>query len=162
MGTPLPCPRVPPLQPCRAPSASRGLEPVLTASPCLCRSWDLNKICYKSGVPIIENGMIERVSPGRAWHRAPRGSSVGLHRGKPPPRTKPQGGFQLQMLQTTPKPPAPRGFGEVAGGTRRPRRPLTPLSLPQMIEKLFPCVILTPLDCFWEGAKLQGGSAYLP
>uniref|UniRef100_A0A663MAD2 Patched 2 n=1 Tax=Athene cunicularia TaxID=194338 RepID=A0A663MAD2_ATHCN len=36
------------------------------------------------------------------------------------------------------------------------------LLLPQMIEKLFPCVILTPLDCFWEGAKLQGGSAYLP
>lgn len=27
-----------------------------------CRSWDLNKICYKSGVPIIENVMIERVS----------------------------------------------------------------------------------------------------
>lgn len=26
------------------------------------RSWDLNKICYKSGVPIIENVMIERVS----------------------------------------------------------------------------------------------------
>uniref|UniRef100_A0A8C4L1B0 Patched 2 n=1 Tax=Equus asinus asinus TaxID=83772 RepID=A0A8C4L1B0_EQUAS len=52
------------------------------------KSWDLNKICYKSGVPLIENGMIER--------------------------------------------------------------------------KLFPCVILTPLDCFWEGAKLQGGSAYLP
>uniref|UniRef100_A0A8C0ILQ9 Patched 2 n=1 Tax=Chelonoidis abingdonii TaxID=106734 RepID=A0A8C0ILQ9_CHEAB len=51
------------------------------------KSWDLNKICYKSGVPIIENGMIER---------------------------------------------------------------------------LFPCVILTPLDCFWDGAKLQGGSAYLP
>ncbi|MEE6495256.1 hypothetical protein FKM82_001993 [Ascaphus truei] len=55
------------------------------------KSWDLNKICYKSGVPIIENGMIER-----------------------------------------------------------------------MIEKLFPCVIVTPLDCFWEGAQLQGGSAYLP
>ncbi|XP_012371918.1 protein patched homolog 2 isoform X3 [Octodon degus] len=55
------------------------------------KSWDLNKICYKSGVPLIENGMIQR-----------------------------------------------------------------------MIEKLFPCVILTPLDCFWEGAKLQGGSAYLP
>uniref|UniRef100_A0A8C8RZ40 SSD domain-containing protein n=1 Tax=Pelusios castaneus TaxID=367368 RepID=A0A8C8RZ40_9SAUR len=55
------------------------------------KSWDLNKICYKSGIPIIENGMIER-----------------------------------------------------------------------MVEKLFPCVILTPLDCFWDGAKLQGGSAYLP
>ncbi|XP_059583721.1 protein patched homolog 2 isoform X2 [Alligator mississippiensis] len=55
------------------------------------KSWDLNKLCYKSGVPVIENGMIER-----------------------------------------------------------------------MIEKLFPCMILTPLDCFWEGAKLQGGSAYLP
>lgn len=26
------------------------------------RSWDLNKICYKSGIPLIENGMIERVS----------------------------------------------------------------------------------------------------
>nr|XP_039330361.1 protein patched homolog 2 isoform X6 [Saimiri boliviensis boliviensis] len=25
------------------------------------KSWDLNKICYKSGVPLIENGMIERV-----------------------------------------------------------------------------------------------------
>ncbi|XP_044801021.2 protein patched homolog 2 isoform X4 [Bubalus bubalis] len=64
------------------------LQAALTASKV---SWDLNKICYKSGVPLIENGMIER-----------------------------------------------------------------------MIEKLFPCVILTPLDCFWEGAKLQGGSAYLP
>uniref|UniRef100_A0A8C3LS47 Patched 2 n=1 Tax=Chrysolophus pictus TaxID=9089 RepID=A0A8C3LS47_CHRPC len=33
------------------------------------KSWDLNKICYKSGVPIIENGMIERVSPecGTEW-----------------------------------------------------------------------------------------------
>ncbi|XP_064415511.1 protein patched homolog 1 [Latimeria chalumnae] len=71
------------------------LEAALTASKVQVslygKSWDLNKICYKSGVPIIENGMIER-----------------------------------------------------------------------MIEKLFPCVILTPLDCFWEGAKLQGGSAYLP
>ncbi|KAI1883236.1 hypothetical protein AGOR_G00243140 [Albula goreensis] len=55
------------------------------------KSWDLNKICYKSGVPIIENVMIER-----------------------------------------------------------------------MIDKLFPCMIVTPLDCFWEGSKLQGGSAYLP
>ncbi|XP_066536914.1 protein patched homolog 1 [Hoplias malabaricus] len=55
------------------------------------KSWDLNKICFKSGVPIIENVMIER-----------------------------------------------------------------------MIDKLFPCMIVTPLDCFWEGSKLQGGSAYLP
>ncbi|XP_076151353.1 protein patched homolog 1 [Alosa pseudoharengus] len=55
------------------------------------KSWDLNKICFKSGVPIIENVMIER-----------------------------------------------------------------------MIDKLFPCMIITPLDCFWEGSKLQGGSAYLP
>ncbi|KAM4605747.1 protein patched homolog 1 [Polymixia lowei] len=55
------------------------------------KSWDLNKICYKSGVPIIEHVMIER-----------------------------------------------------------------------MIDKLFPCMIITPLDCFWEGSKLQGGSAYLP
>ncbi|XP_029473971.1 protein patched homolog 2 [Rhinatrema bivittatum] len=55
------------------------------------KSWDLNKLCFKSGVPVIENGMIER-----------------------------------------------------------------------MIEKLFPCVILSPLDCFWEGAQLQGGSGYLP
>ncbi|XP_078527897.1 protein patched homolog 2 isoform X1 [Lissotriton helveticus] len=55
------------------------------------KSWDLNKLCYKSGVPIIENAMVER-----------------------------------------------------------------------MIEKLFPCLIVTPLDCFWEGSLLQGGSAYLP
>lgn len=40
--------------------------------------------------------------------------------------------------------------------------PLVSPPPPQMIEKLFPCVILTPLDCFWDGAKLQGGSAYLP
>uniref|UniRef100_A0A674PAP5 Patched 2 n=1 Tax=Takifugu rubripes TaxID=31033 RepID=A0A674PAP5_TAKRU len=51
------------------------------------KTWDLNKICYKSGVPIIENVMIER---------------------------------------------------------------------------LFPCMIITPLDCFWDGSKLQRGSVYLP
>ncbi|XP_060694432.1 protein patched homolog 1 isoform X3 [Hemiscyllium ocellatum] len=32
----------------------------------------------------------------------------------------------------------------------------------QLIEKLYPCVIITPLDCFWEGAKLQQGTVYLP
>lgn len=44
----------------------------LSSSFCLSRSWDLNKICYKSGVPIIENGMIERVSGGRGV--APQGA----------------------------------------------------------------------------------------
>ncbi|KAL6114032.1 ptch1 [Pungitius sinensis] len=37
----------------------------------------------------------------------------------------------------------------------------TPL-MDQMIEKLHPCLIITPLDCFWEGAKLQSGMVYLP
>ncbi|XP_053323455.1 protein patched homolog 1 isoform X2 [Spea bombifrons] len=32
----------------------------------------------------------------------------------------------------------------------------------QIIESLYPCLIITPLDCFWEGAKLQSGMAYLP
>ncbi|XP_023658699.1 protein patched homolog 1 isoform X2 [Paramormyrops kingsleyae] len=32
----------------------------------------------------------------------------------------------------------------------------------QIIEKLYPCLIITPLDCFWEGAKLQSGTVYLP
>uniref|UniRef100_A0A8C7M3K4 SSD domain-containing protein n=1 Tax=Oncorhynchus mykiss TaxID=8022 RepID=A0A8C7M3K4_ONCMY len=32
----------------------------------------------------------------------------------------------------------------------------------QIIEKLHPCLIITPLDCFWEGAKLQSGLVYLP
>ncbi|MBN3297806.1 PTC1 protein, partial [Amia calva] len=32
----------------------------------------------------------------------------------------------------------------------------------QIIEHLYPCLIITPLDCFWEGAKLQSGVAYLP
>uniref|UniRef100_A0A8C4RZ33 Patched 1 n=1 Tax=Erpetoichthys calabaricus TaxID=27687 RepID=A0A8C4RZ33_ERPCA len=32
----------------------------------------------------------------------------------------------------------------------------------QIIENLYPCLIITPLDCFWEGAKLQSGTAYLP
>uniref|UniRef100_A0A8C5LRP3 Patched 1 n=1 Tax=Leptobrachium leishanense TaxID=445787 RepID=A0A8C5LRP3_9ANUR len=31
-----------------------------------------------------------------------------------------------------------------------------------IIESLYPCLIITPLDCFWEGAKLQSGVAYLP
>ncbi|KAG8455319.1 hypothetical protein GDO86_001497 [Hymenochirus boettgeri] len=31
----------------------------------------------------------------------------------------------------------------------------------QIIESLYPCLIITPLDCFWEGAKLQSGMAYL-
>lgn len=30
-----------------------------------CRTWDLNKICYKSGIPVMETAkMIERVSTG--------------------------------------------------------------------------------------------------
>ncbi|XP_035235448.1 protein patched homolog 1 isoform X2 [Anguilla anguilla] len=32
----------------------------------------------------------------------------------------------------------------------------------QIIEKLYPCLIITPLDCFWEGAKLHSGMFYLP
>uniref|UniRef100_A0A670YWR4 Patched 1 n=2 Tax=Pseudonaja textilis TaxID=8673 RepID=A0A670YWR4_PSETE len=32
----------------------------------------------------------------------------------------------------------------------------------KIIEHLYPCLIITPLDCFWEGAKLQSGTAYLP
>ncbi|XP_027023016.2 protein patched homolog 1 isoform X1 [Tachysurus fulvidraco] len=32
----------------------------------------------------------------------------------------------------------------------------------QMIENLHPCLVITPLDCFWEGAKLHSGIAYLP
>uniref|UniRef100_A0A8D3CF90 Patched 1 n=1 Tax=Scophthalmus maximus TaxID=52904 RepID=A0A8D3CF90_SCOMX len=32
----------------------------------------------------------------------------------------------------------------------------------QIIERLHPCLIITPLDCFWEGAKLQSGMVYLP
>uniref|UniRef100_A0A8C6TNU4 Patched 1 n=1 Tax=Neogobius melanostomus TaxID=47308 RepID=A0A8C6TNU4_9GOBI len=31
-----------------------------------------------------------------------------------------------------------------------------------IIERLHPCLIITPLDCFWEGAKLQSGTVYLP
>uniref|UniRef100_A0AAR2JFA1 SSD domain-containing protein n=1 Tax=Pygocentrus nattereri TaxID=42514 RepID=A0AAR2JFA1_PYGNA len=31
-----------------------------------------------------------------------------------------------------------------------------------IIENLHPCLIITPLDCFWEGAKLHSGIAYLP
>uniref|UniRef100_A0A3Q2PSU2 Patched 1 n=1 Tax=Fundulus heteroclitus TaxID=8078 RepID=A0A3Q2PSU2_FUNHE len=32
----------------------------------------------------------------------------------------------------------------------------------QIIEQLHPCLIITPLDCFWEGAKLHSGMVYLP
>ncbi|XP_051964448.1 protein patched homolog 1-like isoform X2 [Xyrauchen texanus] len=32
----------------------------------------------------------------------------------------------------------------------------------QIIEELHPCLIITPLDCFWEGAKLHSGTVYLP
>ncbi|CAM9779550.1 unnamed protein product [Lampetra fluviatilis] len=32
----------------------------------------------------------------------------------------------------------------------------------QLVERLFPCVVITPLDCFWDGAKLQEGFIYLP
>uniref|UniRef100_A0A803TLF2 Patched 1 n=1 Tax=Anolis carolinensis TaxID=28377 RepID=A0A803TLF2_ANOCA len=28
----------------------------------------------------------------------------------------------------------------------------------KIIEHLYPCLIITPLDCFWEGAKLQSGT----
>ncbi len=26
----------------------------------------------------------------------------------------------------------------------------------QIFENIFPCAIITPLDCFWEGSKLLG------
>ncbi|KAK5871051.1 hypothetical protein PBY51_003953 [Eleginops maclovinus] len=32
----------------------------------------------------------------------------------------------------------------------------------RIIEELHPCLIITPLDCFWEGAKLHSGTFYLP
>ncbi|XP_058024354.1 protein patched homolog 1 isoform X2 [Ahaetulla prasina] len=32
----------------------------------------------------------------------------------------------------------------------------------KILEQLYPCLIITPLDCFWEGAKLQSGTVYLP
>ncbi len=31
-----------------------------------------------------------------------------------------------------------------------------------MLENLFPCAIITPLDCFWEGAKLLGPEFPVP
>ena len=34
----------------------------------------------------------------------------------------------------------------------------------QILTKLLPCVIITPLDCFWEGSKLMGpeNGVYVP
>jgi patched 1 protein len=35
--------------------------------------------------------------------------------------------------------------------------PLTKIQmLDSIFENLFPCTIITPLDCFWEGSKLLG------
>lgn len=73
MGTPAVSCVSPPTTPRHVPC---GMMFALSSSFCLSRSWDLNKICYKSGVPIIENGMIERVSGGR---------------GVAPPRSAPMG-----------------------------------------------------------------------
>ena len=25
-----------------------------------------------------------------------------------------------------------------------------------LLDKLFPCAVITPLDCFWEGAEILG------
>uniref|UniRef100_A0A8C4PWY8 Patched 2 n=2 Tax=Eptatretus burgeri TaxID=7764 RepID=A0A8C4PWY8_EPTBU len=54
------------------------------------RTWDLNRICYKAGIPLTENYILQ-----------------------------------------------------------------------QAMERLIPCVVVTPLDCFWDGAKLQSGKFYL-
>lgn len=45
------------------------------------RSWDLNKICYKSGIPLIENGMIERVSIRGCSLRLGQGGTFSARRG---------------------------------------------------------------------------------
>ena len=56
---------------------SRSRPLLLTShAPGYCRSWDLNKICYKSGVPLIENGMIERVSLLHCSLRQGRGGAL--------------------------------------------------------------------------------------
>lgn len=67
--------------PCSVP---HGMMPILNSSFCLSRSWDLNKICYKSGVPIIENGMIERVSGGGHGMTPRETPPQGIH----PPRSR--------------------------------------------------------------------------
>lgn len=143
---------------------------ILSSSFCLSRSWDLNKICYKSGVPIIENGMIERVSGGRGVspQGAPHGGSVPQGTGSGWAVVGMGLGSPRCYKGTASSVREGAGLGSPAGLRGEQEGPdpslLKPshLFLPQMIEKLFPCVILTPLDCFWEGAKLQGGSAYLP
>ncbi|TRY86523.1 hypothetical protein DNTS_010143 [Danionella cerebrum] len=32
----------------------------------------------------------------------------------------------------------------------------------EITDRLHPCLVITPLDCFWEGAKLHPGTVYLP
>jgi len=47
----------------------------------------------------------------------------------------------------------------------KPSIPQTELQfVEQILDKLFPCAIITPLDCFWEGSKLLGPDSpvYVP
>ena len=39
----------------------------------------------------------------------------------------------------------------------KPSIPQTEIAfVEQILDRLFPCAIITPLDCFWEGSKLLG------
>jgi len=46
-----------------------------------------------------------------------------------------------------------------------PTIPITEIQfVDQILERLFPCAIITPLDCFWEGSKVLGPDfpVYIP
>ena len=46
--------------------------------------------------------------------------------------------------------------GEEKEATHEGKRVNFSYSSFQILDNLFPCTIITPLDCFWEGSKLLG------
>ncbi|XP_063976925.1 protein patched isoform X1 [Diachasmimorpha longicaudata] len=61
----------------------------------------------------------------------------------------------IDMYETT------WGLKELCHGPSIPNLDLEN-SINQIFEKIIPCAIITPLDCFWEGSKLMDNTVHIP
>nr|XP_036302248.1 protein patched homolog 2 isoform X6 [Pipistrellus kuhlii] len=88
------------------------------------KSWDLNKICYKSGVPLIENGMIERRPPRHPMDQ-------------PGPRAAAGGAGPLRLPRGLPGAAGqgPGGPGLRGAALSEPRRPPLPAQRSQLPQQ---------------------------
>ena len=109
-----------------------------------CRTWKLKDLCYAQTIPTTEISVIDQVSSQSLlfWLDYYYLSSAIC------------GAAAFWPFNNRPNSKRPTAVGpprKLDGAANF----MVP-SLLQILDKLFPCAIITPMDCFWEGSKLLG------